>query len=504
MNNFKTYLLGILAILTIACSPEDLEFKNFEDINTSIFPSSEEDVEALVISAYYPLRGAYVPSNDHEPEIGQNIGGIHNTSETGLMFMLDATTEILQGPFGIQQTQSYHSYNPTSEAITRFYDLFYNDISNMTVNLDLIANTDISDNIKNRAIAEIKCARALLSYELFDMYGPLVVAPLEILQAPLTEVSLARLSHDEMVSFIEQDLLDAVENLPSPQEANYGRFSQGLARMILIRLYLHEKRWEEVEEQAQAIMDLNYYQLDSDYVGLWDTTAPVESKEIIWVVPADYLGTSENQWQLMVLPANFPGRGGFGTIQSSWQFYDSFEPNDIRRTNLIAEYTTDDGETINRDNPGNIMQLGPLPLKIALDEDRTTGISTVDMIIYRYPDVLLSKAEAIANKTGVPTQEAIDLVNIVRTRAQIDPIQLVDYTDIDTFNTMILLERSHEYWCENGQYRADLIRHGKYTEYANELNGASSESEPYKELFPFSLERISEGKGAFIQNPGYN
>ena len=69
---------------------------------------------------------------------------------------------------------------------------------------------------------------------------------------------------------------------------------------------------------------------------------------------------------------------------------------------------------------------------------------------------------------------------------------------------MILLERSHEYWCENGQYRADLIRHGKYTEYANALNGVASQSADYKALFPFSLARISEGKGAFKQNPGYN
>ena len=108
------------------------------------------------------------------------------------------------------------------------------------------------------------------------------------------------------------------------------------------------------------------------------------------------------------------------------------------------------------------------------------------------------------NKTGTPTQEAIDLVNIVRKRAKISEIELADYNTLASFNNMILLERSHEYWCENGQYRSDLIRHGKYTEHANALNGSSSQSAPYKALFPFSLDRISEGKGKFIQNPGYN
>jgi hypothetical protein len=206
----------------------------------------------------------------------------------------------------------------------------------------------------------------------------------------------------------------------------------------------------------------------------------------------------------MVLPANYPNRGGFGTIQSSWKFYDSFEPNDIRKTNLIAEFTGTDGITYNRANPGAYMQLGPLPLKISEDASRSTGLTTVDIILYRYADVLLSKAEALANKTKAPTQQAIDLVNQVRQRAMLGPLLLSNYADIDTFNKMILLERSHEYWCENGQYRSDLIRHGKFTEYANALNGAASQSQPYKALFPFSLARISEGKGNFKQNPGYN
>lgn len=476
--------------MSVGCDNE-LESINYDEINPSIFPSSEADIEALVAAAYYPLRGSWG-------------NGIHTTSENGLGFILDATTEILQGEYGVQQYATLHSYNVSTTGITRFYDQFYNKISSMTLSIDRIEKSNVNDIIKTQGIAEIKCARGLLSYELFDMYGPLAIAPIDVLLNPLVEEPLARLPYEEMVTFIEQDLLFAAENLKGPSETNYGRFSQGMARMILIRLYLHEKRWEDVEIQANEILAMNHYELEQDYVGLWDVEAPVDSKEVIWAVPADYAGTSENQWQLMVLPSNYPGRGGWGTIQSSWTFYDSFEPNDIRKTNLIAEYTGTDGITYNRSNPGTAMQLGPIPLKISADADRNTGITTVDMIIYRFADVLLSKAEAIANKTGAPTQEAIDLVNIVRERAQIDPVNLQDYAGIESFNKLILLERSHEYWCENGQYRSDLIRHGKYTEYADILNGVASESAPYKALFPFSLARISEGKGKFIQNPGYN
>jgi len=490
MKKLKLIMLGLLITLTFGCNP-DLESINYDEINPAIFPASEADVEALVVAAYYPLRGSW-------------WDGIHTTSENGIMFINDASTEILQGNFGLQQLATLHSYNSTNESVTRYYDRFYNRISSNTLSIDRLEKSNVNDAIKKKGIAELKCARAFLSYELFDMYGPIVVAPLEVLQNPLTETPLARLDYDEMVNFIEKDLLEAAADLPAPAEAAYGRFSQGFARMLLIRLYLHEKRWADVEAQANAIMAMNYYELDPDYVGMFSTASQADNKEVIFAVPADYAGTSENQWQMMVLPSNYPERGGWATIQSSWQFYDSFESNDVRKTNLIAEYTGTDGVTYNRSNPSNIMQLGPLPLKIAADAARNTALTTVDIILYRYADVILSKAEAIANKSGAPNQDAIDLVNEIRERANLNPILLGNYAGIDSFNTMILLERSHEYWAENGQYRADLIRHGKFSEHNIDLNGSSSQTAPYKVLYPFSLARISEGKGAFLQNPGYN
>jgi len=490
MKNLKLLIHGLLITLAFGCNPE-LESVNFDEINPAIFPSSEADVEALVVSAYYPLRGSW-------------WNGIHTTSETGIMFINDASTEILQGLFGVQQLATLHSYSPINESVTRYYDNFYNRISSNTLSIDRLENSSVNENLKKQGIAELKCARAFLSYELFDMYGPIVVAPLDVLKNPLIETPLARMGYDEMVSFIENDLLDAAKDLPTPADAAYGRFSQGFARMLLIRLYLHEKRWADVETQANAIIAMNYYELTPDYVKMFSKETQSDNKEIMFAVPADYAGTSENQWQMMVLPSNYPVRGGWATIQSSWKFYDSFEASDVRKTNLIAEYVGTDGITYNRANPGTVMQLGPIPLKIDEDSARNTALTTVDIILYRYADVILSKAEAIANKNNAPNQEAIDLVNEIRERAKIAPVLLANYSDIDSFNTLILLERSHEYWCENGQYRSDLIRHGQYSKHNSDLNGISSQTAPYKVLYPFSLERISEGKGSFKQNPGYN
>jgi hypothetical protein len=311
------------------------------------------------------------------------------------------------------------------------------------------------------------------------------------------------MEYNEMINFIEADFQAGVEGLPDPGNAEYGRFSTGLARMLLIRLYLHEKKWDKVLEQCNAIIDMNHYQIDPDYVGMWGVRAAQNSPEVIWAITCDYAATSENQWQMMSLPGNYPVQPGYGVIQSSWWFYDTFEENDVRKTNMITAYTGSDGVDYNRQNPSTFLNYGPRPLKMDGDWDRTSELSEVDIIQFRYADVLLSKAEAIANINGAPTQECMDLINEIRNRAGLDDYLLADYAAMDAFIDMLLMERGHEFWCENGEYRADLIRYNKLLDRVKLIAGDQFVDE-YKILFPFSLSNIIEGKGAFIQNPGYN
>ncbi len=481
-------LLFLSIVLLLGSCKKDLVPLNYEEINPSIFPKTAADLDAMVNAAYHPVRGAYGD-------------GIFSTSEKGVMYMTDATTETLYGPYGDQQTATLHNYRQESTAFTRYYDEYNNKISRMTITIDLIENSTVGENLKKRAIAQVRCARGLLAYTLFDLYGPLVIAPLELLKNPLKEEPLARLSNQEMVDFIEADLVAAAADLPTPAEAQYGRFNKALAKMIQIRLNLHEKKWDKVISLCNEIIAYNYYSLDGDYAGMWDLDGAKASKEVIWAIPCDYAGTSENQWQLMVLPAVFTPKGGFGTIQSTWYFYDSFEDGDKRKEMLLPEFMGSDGVAYNRANPSTFINFGPIPLKMNQDASRTTGVSTVDIVMYRYADVLLSKAEAIANLSA-PNQEAMDLVNIVRRRAGLGDKSLSNYSTLAAFNDLILLERSHEFWCENGQYRADLIRMGKFVSRTQLVKG-STYTNADKVLFPFSPARIAEGKGKFIQNKGY-
>ncbi len=487
MKRYKLILFLPLVLLVNSCT-KDLKPVDYSEINPNIFPKSAADLDAMVNAAYYPLRGAW-------------FDGIFSTSERGVMFLSDASTEILHGKYGDQLTASLQNYRAEDAAFTRYYDDFYNKISRMTITIDLIERSTVSEDLKKKAIAHVRCARGLLAYTLFDLYGPLVVAPLDILKNPLKEEPLARLTNDQMVAFIEADLEAAAADLPLPSASEYGRFNKALAKMINIRLNLHEKKWAKVKTLCDEIIAYNAYSLDANYSAMWDLEGAKASHEVIWAIPCDYAGTSENQWQLMVLPSNYGPLGGWGTISSTWWFYDRFEANDKRKKMLIAEYTGTDGITYNKANPGSILDWGPIPLKINPDAARTTGLTTVDIVMYRYADVLLSKAEAIAN-SGAPTAEAMELVNVVRRRAGLTDKQLSSYSSLSAFNDLILLERSHEFWCENGQYRADLIRHGKFVSRCQEVT-LSTFTGPNKVVYPFSLKAIAEGKGKFIQNTGY-
>ena len=91
----KTYLAAIVFIGTCLSSCIDLDPVDYSEINPSNFPKSEEDLKALVLSCYYPLRGNW-------------WDGIHSPSERGVMFVNDATTEILTDmPIKLAAVRSY-------------------------------------------------------------------------------------------------------------------------------------------------------------------------------------------------------------------------------------------------------------------------------------------------------------------------------------------------------------------------------------------------------------
>lgn len=263
------YFVALCSIFSMS-SCVDLDPMDSSEINPSIYPRTEEDMRSLVNGCYQSVRSSW-------------FDGLFATNERGVTIVNDLTTEILSCKAGWMKDVSDLNFFPTTNDLTRFYysdtdaysDGWLNDISQCTSVLKQIEVCDfLSDEVKKELMAEVRCARGLLSYTLYDMFGPLVVAPIELLENPIVEQPLSRLSQEDMVKFIEDDLLYASTNLPVPADTEYGRFSQGLAKMLLIRLYLHEtptnrEFYQKVENLCREMKDYGY-SLAQSYTGMFE------------------------------------------------------------------------------------------------------------------------------------------------------------------------------------------------------------------------------------------
>ena len=117
----------------------------------------------------------------------------------------------------------------------------------------------------------------------------------------------------------------------------------------------------------------------------------------------------------------------------------------------------------------------------------------------------MSLAEALYLKNGstaADKEKARSLINTIRSRAGLAELPASAIDAQNKFVECLLKERSHEFWCENGQYRADLIRFDKFVSHAEAVKGTSYANKN-KELYPLPLSAITDGKGLVLNNPGY-
>ena len=170
--------------------------------------------------------------------------------------------------------------------------------------------------------------------------------------------------------------------------------------------------------------------------------------------------------------------------------------------------TNVNGQLMTKDNSTQL-SYGALPLKYGKDPDMTDAHSGIDVVVYRYADVLLTLSECIVRNTGSVTTEAINLVNRVRNRAGLPALTDTQTASTDAFMEAILAERGHEFYLE-GLRRQDLIRFGKYVEYANQrIADANATGKSYFTVtdahnrFFIPQTFIDESKSAIKQNAGY-
>lgn len=273
-----------------------------------------------------------------------------------------------------------------------------------------------------------------------------------------------------------------------------------------MKLQLHQKDWQGVVETTQEIMGLGYTLMPT-YTSIFDHSNEGHANtEAIFVVPklvTNGLGTS---WFAAVLPQTpkYKSPTGinysiWGGLKTPWSFYDTFEEGvDTRLTRMIRYYEDVDGNQVDFRLVQNNKAVGAAPKKYSDDPNHEGHQQGNDIIILRYADVLLARAEAL-NEISALSGEAQDLVMQIRNRAEAGAIPTEDLADQSAFRDFILAERGRELWCE-GHRRQDLIRHGKFISTA-EAEGYNPSGD-HLVLYPIP-QRVRDENPNIGQNPGY-
>lgn len=313
-----------ITVIGLLGSCINLESESYDSINTTIFPTNADDADALVIAAAYgPFRA-------------DGYSGLFQCAKGGLASNTDMSTDLLDCKWGDSWWPAVLQLNftATSDIPTSFYGTWANHIGKMTLTLDRISGIDMKEEEKTRLIAETRCGRGWLAYILYDLYGPIQIPSLEVLQNPTQKVIVPRSSKEETVKLIEDDLKAAAEVLPakySKSDENFGRFTKGLAYTVLMKLYMHEKEWGKAVECGREVMKCGY-SLVTNYKDIF--TLDNEGNDEMIFSCIETRGVNEQMWHAHVLPSNYPTTNPniqkWNGYRMPWQFYHSFDPKDKR------------------------------------------------------------------------------------------------------------------------------------------------------------------------------
>jgi hypothetical protein len=494
-------IIILVSIVALTNCEKELEPKFYQDLTVENFFQTEGDFNAAVIALYNPFTAHW---GDTDPGDGIWYAALYNANNRTYLMRSELTSDEIYGEDDANllnftwgpSTYSYDVWSSTYAKI-RF-------VARATDVIDKISKSDANEIVKNRYIAQAKILRAWLMYVLYDFFGPLNVK-LDPETLSDTEI-IPRLSDEEYCNAIEKDLLDALAmdetelpNKYNSDASNWGRVSRGVAKMLLLRLYMHKERWADAEAVGTDIMGMGY-SLEPKYAEIFTKKA---NNEIIYAIPCS--DASPNWYMHHLFPAGIRvgfcvdanhdtvriERGaGWYMYSMPWEFYDKFSEGDDRKSTIIAKYLDRFGDTITRGEDF----IGAIPLKYTNIVGGGPDYP-IDWVVFRYAEVLLSVAEAINEQRG--PDDAYQYVNQVRARAKVSEWNGLTQ---EQFRDSILDERGRELFSE-GVRRQDLIRHGKFIQYA--IDRGITNAQPYQVLFPIPIDVIIEGNGIIEQNPGY-
>ncbi len=401
----------------------------------------------------------------------------------------------------------------------------------------VFAATDLLQyNPSKQQQAEARFLRAFTMYWLLDMFD----------QVPYREPGEGTITASKVrkgtdaLNYIISEIDEVEPDLPDQPASIANKYA---AKTLLMKCYLNKAVYanraapsfdaadmNKVISLADEIINSNKFAFSSNYFDNFSPDNANDSKENI------FTQASRNDGQYVVsfawlaplgYNAPFGGFNGFTTLPD---FYNKFEPGDLRRGQVYSytnappnpankinvgfligqQYDIYTGDAIGPDYtpdvenilPGpNLNDPGIRPIKYAPDYNNFyffLGTASNNFVYLRFPDVLLMKAEAIlrggtATNAGVYGATALSIVNGIRTDPSRGVTAMTSLSLDDLFD-----ERGRELWWENWR-RQDMIRFGKFLQ---PFQAKDYQSDPKYLIFPIPNEQLAVNPN-LKQNPGY-
>lgn len=490
MKSLKNNIAILLVIALFSACEGYLDEKPYSQLAPENFLKTKEGLESLLGAAYASASNMVsnnsiytFAADEWITDIAYQTGdGVHATALQYINYTWDPTVGLLQG---------------------ESWDYPYRAIRNANQVLESLQELEASESDKILYEAEARFLRATCYLKLYYKFGPV---PLRT--STDQELQLPRAAEEELLSFIETELLESIPNLPDPgQEVDYGRAHKAAAQGWLVIFYLNDKQWQKSADMANQIITQWNYDLFPEYEDLFKVENE-RNQEYIWVRPAKTSADrrASNSWMNTAFPEGFakdPRTGlEFSNAWRNWpnefrirdQFYHSFEEGDKRRDLILTEYINTNGDLVNLlDDQDNTRSFKYWP-----DPDGINASFGNDIPEIRYADILLSRAEAL-NELNGPTQEALDLINIVRDRADLDPLTLSQFSSQSDLREHILKERGWEFYSE-GKRRLDMIRMGVLISNAQQRGITNAQAHHVRYPIPFAT---MDANPLLVQNEGY-
>lgn len=366
---------------------------------------------------------------------------------------------------------------------------------------------------------EVRVLRALAYYHLMDLFGKATF----VTENDPVNFAGPEYNREQLFGFIESELNAVLPDLKPARTNEYGRVDQGVAHMILAKIYLNAEvyigvdKYKECAEQCTEIINSGY-SLNPKYLNNFVANNEI-SPEIIWTFESDGTYTQNYGPTTVIIngqvgsiekngaPYGVGATGWGGALRIREQFADKF----------ASGYATDQRNTV-------ISQGRPIVITSISDKDQgyivakfsnvsSTGVAgqnstfvNTDFPVFRLGDVYLMYAEcAVRGAAGTTLAQGVEYVNMLQERAN-NGSEVNNISQSQLTLNYIIDERSRElYW--EGHRRQDLIRFGKFTggnyNWAWKGNSQNGIAIPATfNVFPMPQGSLDANPN-LTQNPGY-